>query len=268
MNRRRFLGVGAAGSATAMMGGMAQAAQAPGAHGSAAREFYLLRRYQFASGPQLSMAEQYFGKALIPAINRMGMTQVGAMKLDVGTETPAYYLLVPGGSVETLATLDLRLADDAEFMKAGEPFWAAPAKQPAFVRLESSLLSAFPGWPKLTPPKAGTGAKRIFQMRTYESPSHAAHVRKMEMFHRGEFEIFRKAGCEAVFYADQLVGSRLPCLTYMLTFANEAELNAGWEKFRTDPEWQKLSHSERYAYEAIVSNISNQFLSPLACSQI
>jgi hypothetical protein len=135
--------------------------------------------------------------------------------------------------------------------------------------MESTLLAAFEGWPRLTAPAAtATKSKRIFQLRTYESPSDAAHVRKVEMFHKGEFEIFEKAGCHPVFFSDALIGSRLPQLTYMLSFANLAELEKGWTAFSSDPDWKKLSASPRYSYESIVSNISNLILSPLAASQI
>jgi hypothetical protein len=179
--------------------------------------------------------------------------------------------LIPGTSAETIAALDLKLAQDADFLKAAEPFWNAPATAPPFVRVDSSMLIAFEGWPKLTPPASDPGAakpKRIFQLRTYESPSYGAHVRKVEMFHKGEFEIFAKAGCRAVFYADTLAGPRMPNLTYMLTFTDIDELNANWAKFVADPDWKKLSTSPRYAYESIVSNISNLILNPLSSSQI
>jgi hypothetical protein len=262
-------GAAAATIAAAGIGATTEArAEQSATAGGEAREFYLLRRYQVASGPQPALTEQYFGKALIPALNRMGLKNIGAMRLDVGAGTPAFYLLVPGSSTEALATIEHKLADDAEFMKTAEPFWSASAKEPAFGRMESWLLSAFSGWPKLVPPKGGTTSKRIFQLRTYESPSQAAHLRKIEMFQSGEFEIFRQAGCESVFYGDELVGSRMPCLTYMLTFPNQAALEAGWDKFRAAPEWQKLSHMPKFSSEAIVSNITNEYLSPLSCSQI
>jgi hypothetical protein len=45
-------------------------------------------------------------------------------------------------------------------------------------------------------------------------------------------------------------------------------MDAQWEVFRNDPTWKKLSADPKFAYEAIVSNISNQFLSPMSCSQI
>ena len=234
----------------------------------AARSFYQLRRYHLTNGPQPALAEAFFTKALIPALNRLGLSPIGAFRLDVGPETPSFYLLIPGPSAEALVTVDLHLAKDDQFLAAAQPFWAAPATAPPFVRVESSLMIAFEGWPKLTPPKQGTTGKRIFQLRTYESPSPAAHVRKVEMFHNGEFEIFAKSGFGQVFYGDTLIGPHLPNLTYLLAFNDQADLDACWTRFRNDPAWAKLSHDPRYSYEESVSNITNLSLTPLACSQI
>jgi hypothetical protein len=263
LDRRRFLrtSLAAAGLALVRDG----EAQPP----ATAREYYQIRRYQLQAGPQTKITENYFGDALIPALTRLGMGPIGAFKLDYGPETPAFYALIPGHSLEALTTIDLRLAQDAVFLKAAEPFWNASATAPAFLRVESSLLAAFEGWPRLIPPTTtATKSKRIFQLRTYESPSDAAHVRKVEMFHKGEFEIFQKAGCHPVFFGDTLIGTRLPQLTYMLSFANLTELEKSWTAFSSDPDWKKLQNSPRYNYEAIVSNISNLILSPLAASQI
>ena len=260
MERRQFIAASIATSALAMA--------AQGQTGSS-REFYQLRRYSLKSGPQAKGMESYFGDALIPALARKGMGPIGAFKVDVGPETPAFYLLIPSSRVEELVELDLRLAKDEDFLKAAEPFWNATAAAPAFQRVEISMLAAFEGWPRLTPPaSAATKGKRIFQLRTYESPSEGEHVRKVEMFHSGEFEIFVKAGCHPVFFGDTLIGARMPNLTYMLSFADQAELEAGWELFRNDPAWKKLSASPRYAYDQIVTNVTNLYLSPLGCSQV
>jgi hypothetical protein len=265
MKRRHFLAGTVAASAFAMTESRPAQAQAAGS----GREFYLLQRYGLQSGPQSKLAEDYFSNALIPALQRMGMGPIGAFRLEIGPETPALYLLIPGTPLEGLATLDLRLAGDADFLKAAEPFWNATAAAPAFLRVESSLLAAFAGWPKVTPPPAAaTKGKRIFQLRTYESPSHGEHVRKVEMFHSGEFDIFVKAGLHPVFFGDTLVGSRMPNLTYMLSLTDVAELDAKWDLFRNDPNWKKLSSSPRYAYDQIVTNVTNLILSPLGCSQI
>ncbi len=264
MERRQFLAASIATSAAALAGNAGAQAPAP-----AVREFYQIRRYNLMSGPQLKLTEDYLGNALIPALGRMSMGPVGAFKLDIGQDTPAYYALIPGPSVEALAEIDLHLGKDEDFLKVASPFWNAAATAPAFQRVEISLLAAFEGWPKLTPPASSAAkGKRMFQLRTYESPSNGDHVRKVEMFHSGEFEIFLKAGFHPVFFGDALSGSRLPNLSYMLSFENTAELEAKWDVFRNDPAWKKLSGSPRFAFDQIVTNISNLMLSPLACSQI
>ncbi len=269
MKRRHFLAASIAASTLAAAGDTVAQVSATGAPASPRREFYQLRRYNLLSGPQLKLTESYFSSALIPALARLGLGPVGAFKLDIGPETPAYYLLIPGPSIETLAELDLRLPVDAEFLKAADPFWNATAAAPAFQRADISLLAAFEGWPKLTPPPAAaTKAKRIFQLRTYESPSDGEHVRKVEMFHSGEFEIFLGAGFHPVFFGDTLIGSRMPNLTYMLSFADLTELDAKWDVFRNDPAWKKLSSNQRFSFDSIVTNITNLILSPLDCSQI
>jgi hypothetical protein len=264
MERREFLATSLAASALTL----ANQATAQTSSGRP-REFYEIRKYHLQTGPQIKLTESYISDALIPALNRLGIAPVGAFHLDIGPETPTLYLLLPSAKLETLATAELQVAHDEVFVKAAEPFWNAPATAPAFQRIESSLLIAFEGWPKLTPPAATAAhGKRIFQLRTYESPSSQAHVRKVEMFHHGEFEIFQSAGFGQVFYGDTLIGPRMPNLTYMLTFSDMADLNAKWDVFRADPAWNKLKNSPRYNFEDIVSNISNLILSPTTYSQI
>jgi NIPSNAP len=268
MERREFLTSSLATSAVALAKQMSAQTSLSGAPGGP-REYYEIRKYHLQTGPQIKLTESYVADALIPALNRLGIAPVGAFHLDFGPETPTLYLLLPSTKLEALATAELLLAKDEQFMKAAEPFWNAPATAPAFQRIESSLLIAFEGWPRLTPPAATAhNGKRIFQLRTYESASSQDHVRKVEMFQHGEFEIFQSAGFGQVFYGDTLIGPRMPNLTYMLSFADMNDLNAKWEVFHNDPAWKKLKAAPRYSFEEIVSNISNLVLSPATYSQI
>ena len=88
------------------------------------------------------------------------------------------------------------------------------------------------------------------------------------MFNEGEIGIFVRAGLAPVFFGDTVIGPRMPSLTYMLTFADVADLNAKWTVFGSDPAWQELSQRPGNTDPEIVSNISNLYLSPLSCSQI
>ncbi len=263
MDRRDLVKGGAA--VAAMMAGVAESGSAQSQSVAGGREYYLIRRYKFSSGPQGQIASKYFQDALLPALGRMSMGPVGVMGLTYGAETPTTYVVIPSTDVTKLAQLDLLLAKDDAFTEAAAPFWSPAATAPPFDRVSSSLSIAFEGYPRLTAPAK---EQRILQLRTYESPTYAAHVRKVEMFHKGEFDYFAQSGSKSVFYADDLIGARGPSLTYMLAHKDLAEMDAHWKAFSAVPGWQKLSHDPRYSSEPIVSSIDNLVLTPTAYSQI
>jgi hypothetical protein len=189
--------------------------------------------------------------------------------LAIGPETPTIYVLLPSPSLETLASAEARLAQDADYMKTGASFLNAPATEPAFHRMESALMIAFEKIPGITLPAAtATNAPRVFELRTYESPSDQDHKRKIEMMQSGEEAIFAKAGFSQVFYGDTLIGPRLPNLTYMLSYESVAVRDKLWSAFANAPEWKAMQALPRYAFENIVSNITNVILAPAPYSQI
>ena len=265
MERRKFLASSLAASALAAVSSTEYLQAAP----ITGREFYQLRLYRLVSGPQRKLADAYFRDALIPALNRLGITPVGVFNLTIGSETPTAYVLMPSLSLETLVTIEDRLAQDAEYMKVGAPFLNTPAAQPPFDRIDSSLLQAFERMPRLkVPPAAANHGPRIFELRTYESATDQDHKRKVEMMQSGEEQIFDDAGFFQVFYGDMLVGPRLPNLTYMLSYENMAARDKAWAAFISAPAWKKLSSDQRYAFEEIVSKITNVILTPTEYSQI
>ncbi len=247
MQRRKFLASSLAASALVITQSGSRLGAAEDGAQKNGREFYQLRRYHIISGPQRKLCDDFFSGALIPALNRLGIGPVGVFDLSIGPDTPTIYVLMPGTSAETLATVETHLAKDAEYMKAGAAFLNAPAKEPAFDRMESSFLQAFEKWPKLTPPAATkTRGPRVFELRIYEGATDQDHKRKV----------------------DTLVGTRLPNLTYMLAFDNLADRDKKWAAFRASDDWKAYSTQPRYAFETIVSNITNVILTPTAYSQI
>jgi NIPSNAP len=269
MERRQFLASSLAASALAAAKPGAYLEAAEGDVQGKGREFYQLRRYHINSGPQRKLCDDFFRDALLPALGRMKIGPVGVFDLTIGPETPSIYVLMPSQSAETLATVETHLAQDAEYNKAGAAFLSAPAREPAFDRMESSFLQAFEKWPRLVLPAASASrGPRIFEIRTYEGATDQDHKRKVEMMQSGEADIFAKAGVEQVFYGDTLIGTRLPNLTYMLAFNDLADRDKKWAAFRASDEWKALSTQPRYAFETIVSNITNLILTPTGYSQI
>jgi hypothetical protein len=268
VQRRTFL-TSSIAAATLSAAPVANSQAASGGSSVKVRLFYELRRYQLSSGPQKKLCDDFFQNALIPAANRLGITPVGVFNVAIGPDTPVMYVLLPGSSAESLATLESRLAQDAEYRKAGAPFLNAPAVQPAFNRIESQLMIAFESIPGITlPPATATNAARVFELRTYESATDQDHKRKVEMMQSGEEAIFAKAGFSQVFYGDTLIGPRLPNLTYMLSYESTAVRDKLWSAFANAPEWKAMQALPRYAFENIVSNITNVILTPAPYSQI
>ena len=266
MNRRKFL-ASTVVSAAAVASNPLRAAQQREA--PAEREHYELRRYQLVDGPQKKLCDAFFQNALIPAANRLGITPVGVFNLTVGPNTPAMYVLLPSASLEVLVNLEAHLANDTQYMSAGTPFLSAPAVAPAFQRLESQLMIAFEKIPGVTLPAATTtNAARIFELRTYESSTDLDHKRKVEMMQSGEEAIFAKAGFTQVFYGDTLIGGHLPNLTYMLSFESLATRDQHWSAFGNNPDWKTMQANPRYAFDEIVSNITNLILTSAPYSQI
>jgi NIPSNAP protein len=267
MNRRKLLASTLAASALARPEALSSLTAAQ-PEASSGREYYELRFYHLRRGTQPTWVDAFLENAAIPAWNRTGIGPVGVFRVTIGPQSPSVFVLLPAKSLETLVTAETRLAASGEAAKAGA-FWDAPASTPAYIRQESSLLIAFETFPKLEVP-AGVAEKRprIFELRTYESHSKKANLKKIEMFNRGEIAIFRRTGLRPVFFGESVVGSRLPNLTYMLVFDDVAAREKAWSAFIADPEWKKLSTAPEYTDTEIVSNITNSLLSPAPYSQI
>jgi hypothetical protein len=228
--------------------------------------WFELRRYQLRIG-QAKVLNDFLAQVALPVWKRLGVGHVGAFEATVGPEMPALYLLIPHGSPDALGLFPPRVEADPAWRAgpAAAAYHGATAAQPAYQRLDVALLEAFPGT-HLEPPAAGP---RIFELRTYESPTEAAHLRKVEMFAKlGELAIFRRCGLTPVLFARTVVGARMPSLTYLLTFADMAAREKAWATFRADPEWQKLKATPGYTDAEIVSNITDVLLRPAAYSQV
>lgn len=237
------------------------------------KQFIELRIYHFASPEKQQAFEHFIETAALPAFNRAGVRPVGVFKLltndnpdlKLTADSTDLYVVLPHSSIDSLTAFSARLAADRVFQEAGEEIIHAPKADPAFVRYESSLMLAFDGFPQLKVPTQA--ASRLLQLRIYESHSNERARKKIEMFNQGgELAIFERSGMTAVFFGQTLIGSKLPNLTYMLSFPTEEAQKKAWDTFRNDPEWKKLSKADEY--KDAVSNVTNLILRPTAGSQI
>jgi hypothetical protein len=268
MERRAFLAASStAALATPHTLAAASAAEAQPAPGSSPL-LLELRRYRLRNGPLAARFGAYAKDALVPALGRAGIAPVGAFNVMLGPDSPTLHLLIPHRDAESLVTLDARLLADAEYRKAAAVFLGLPPSDPPFLRCDSSLVAAVPTAPGIEKPAgAAAAASRVFELRTYRSPTEPAGRKKVEMFEAGgELALFRRLGMQTVFFGRDLVGPGLPSLTYMLVFADVAAREKAWATFRDDAEWLKLSAEPAYA--GIVSGIDSALLRPTDYSPI
>jgi hypothetical protein len=234
---------------------------------STTRQYIELRRYHLLPGPKQRAFTAFVGDVAIPAMNRAGVGKVGAFTVVYGENAPSLLLVLVHATLDTVVSLRDRLASDAAYARAGAAILDASLADPPFVRIESALLRSFDAMPTLEPSSAaGTATARIYEMRTYESHSDRAALNKLKMFNAGEVPIFRRSGLTPVFFGETLIGTKMPSLSYMLTFSDMAARDRAWSAFSKDPEWKALSADAQYRDN--VSAISDIILQPTAYSQI
>ncbi|MCE9562773.1 MAG: NIPSNAP family protein [Planctomycetes bacterium] len=257
MERRTFVGASVATLCSAATAGADPKASPP--------ELYELRAYTLKPARRAAL-DEYLSKAYVPALKRAGVGPVGVFAEAPENEQLRVFVLVVHSSADTVATLPARLAADDEYRKAAAAYLGAKADDPVYGRIESTLLSAIAGMPRIEKPDPSK--PRLLNLRVYESHNERAAAKKVEMFEKGELAIFRRVGLTPVFFASAVVGAAMPNLTYLLTFPDEAGRKAAWDKFRADEEWLKLKAIPEYADKEIVSKITNRVLTPAAYSEI
>jgi NIPSNAP len=263
MNRRDFL---ASSIAAAGVGGLGSSADAQTT--KTMPQFYELRQYHLRTTMRQEFGD-YLRDVAVPAYNRAGIPTVGVFTTTFGPDSPTFWLLLPHANLESFGTLDSKLQTDQEYKTKGAEHHSRPSSNPAYLRIDSQLMIAFSSIPVLEKPTgAVAGPSRVFELRTYESHSKAAHRKKVEMFDTGEIAIFRRTGLTPVFFGSNLVATRLPSLTYMLVFEDLAAREKNWGQFVGDPEWKKLSTTPGFTDAEIVTNIHALILRPTAYSQI
>jgi hypothetical protein len=230
------------------------------------REFYELREYALKSNAQQKLVEDYFKNALIPALTRLDGGPVGLFTELKPAGQTKIYALIPYSSLDNFTALQDKLAGDPLYLRAADAYMNAPATDPAYERVESSLLKAFAHMPKMQVPEK---KPRIFELRRYEHATEGAAKKKLEMFNdAGEIDIFKKLGFNPVFFGETLIGPLRPNLIYMITFDDMAAHDAHWKAFGSDPDWKKVSAIPDYADAKLVSRITSTILFPAAFSQI
>ncbi len=261
MQRRHFITASAAGGLT--VGAAAAADQPP-------NQYIEVRQFQQRNSRALQPARlsEFLEKHHLPMTKRNDFGPVGYFNVTMGAETPMLVMVLVHDSLADMEAKSARKGADKQWMRAADKIGSAA--EPPFVRMESSLLRAFDGMPKLATPAAPEAGKspRLFDLRIYQAETFRDVREKVNMFNKGEIALFRKVGVNPVFFGQAIVGSKLPNLTYMVWYDDLSARQKAWGKFVSSDEWKEMSGKPEWANEEVVSNITNIQMQPLPFSGI
>jgi hypothetical protein len=228
-------------------------------------QYYELRVYTTKSQEQQQRVNDYWQIAGVPAYNRMGIEPIGVFTELNDSATNHIYVLIPCDSLEIFGAIPDKLASDKIYQQVAAGYLSTSKTNPAYERFESSLLVAFDGMKHMAVP-AVDQKPNIFELRTYLSPSDGKGLNKVQMFDSGEIPLMKEVGLGPIFYGRTIVGTKMPCLTYMLSGDSLEAHKQHWQGFNNAPVWKKLLADPQYKDN--VSRVISIMLKRTPASQI
>lgn len=222
-------------------------------------DYYQIYVYHFNSAEQEAVLDHYLSKAYIPAAKKFGIKQVGAFK-PISNDTASDKLLVVVSTLrhlDQLVQLPIALLANEEYQKEGASYINASYDKVPYTRMETIILKGFRLATSIQLPNLSNGVdKKIYELRSYESPTEKYYRNKVEMFNEGgEIPLFKRLNFNAIFYGDVLAGSKMPNLMYMTSFESMEAREQHWKEFFDSPEWKALIGNKYYEKNVSKVNI-------------
>lgn len=224
-----------------------------------AGEFYQVTVYHFTDAAQQQIISHYLQDALVPALHRQNIRNVGVFVplMNDTVQDKRLFVFFPLRSLQQSADLTGNLMKDQAYLSGGDAYLNATYDHAPYSRKETMLLQAFPMATSMQLPKLSAAkTDRVYEFRSYESPTEKLHLSKVHMFNEGgEIALFKRLNFNGIFYSAVVAGSRMPNLVYMTSFESLNDRNEHWKTFSADAEWKKLSALPTYQHNVSKSDI-------------
>jgi hypothetical protein len=223
---------------------------------SAPPRYFLLESYLLKNGGQAQRLANYFQAARIGMAGRLQIV-APALVLEalVAAHMPQVLAVSAFASLEEVTAMKRKLHEDAQAREA-LAVWEA-GDEAAYEELNETLLEAAeycPPLPQAGPSPSGAHPPRVFELRTYHSPTERQLRALHERFAGPEIKIFHRIGIHPVLYSFTLIGANKPNLTYLIPFDDLAAREKAWAAFGADPEWVKV-RAESVAQSGQISSV-------------
>jgi hypothetical protein len=218
------------------------------------------------SGTQPARINEFVSQALLPALNKVHAGPKICMEALVAPHMPQFAFVAGFRSTEEMMSVIEALWRQEEFRKAVEAWEAGP--EPPCEHNSASLLEAAEYSPEIAPLNPPPKTPRIFELRTYHSPTGRQLKALHERFAGPEIRIFHRCGIHPVFYTSTVFGANRPNLTYLIPFDDLAAREKAWAAFGADPEWAKVRKESIEKYGQITSVIQMSLFRATAYSPV
>ena len=236
------------------------------------KEIYEIRVYSMKNMEQVSNVDMFLKSVYVPALHQTGIKNIGVFKV-IGIDTAAIkkiYVVTPYSSLEKWQKVNSMMSNDKKFLISASSFKNAVADKAPYERVEIILSEAFPKHLEMEVPVLKTGKEqRVYELRSYESPTEHLYERKVTMFNAGdEVGLFKRLNFNALFYSSVIAGPKMPNLMYMISFENMADHDEHWKQFVNDWQWKKISTMPEYENKVSVSHIDSILMHPTDYSDL
>jgi hypothetical protein len=244
MNRRTFLeNLGVAS--------MLNAAADTGT-GPRKSNYFLIENYYLRNSTQLPRINEFMGQGFLPAAARLHHGPSIFLEALIAAHMPQFVVVLGLTSLDELTSLRARLREDGAYQKAFAAWENGP--EPPYEHFSQTLLKASDYCPPVESPSY-QGRGRVFELRTYHSPTWNQLAALHARFAGPEIRIFHRCGIHPILYSETVIGPDMPNLTYLTPFENLAAREKAWAAFGADAEWLKVRKESIDAHGQISSVI-------------
>jgi hypothetical protein len=199
--------------------------------------FYLLEQYFMEQGSQPGRIHDFFSKALLPAMERIHKGPKVFLEAVLAPHVPEVAAIIGLESCDQVWSVSKALFSDKEFVRAFDQWELG---EPPYISASASLLEATDYSPEIVVPEKPPAAPRIFELRTYHSPTARQAKALHERFSSAEIKIFHRVGVNPILYSSTVFGANRPNLTYLIPFDSLAAREKAWNAFSADEEWTRV----------------------------
>jgi hypothetical protein len=202
------------------------------------RRVFTLEQYYLKNGSQVQRIHDHISKAALPALGKVHSGPKIVLEALIAAHQPQVAVILGFESIEELWSVRSKVITDQELARSYES-WESHPEQP-YEHFSTALLEATDYMPELVNDREPRKSPRIFELRTYHSPTWRQLRALHERFAGPEIRIFHRVGVHPVLYTSTLVGNDMPNLTYLTPFDDLASREKAWNAFSADPEWVRV----------------------------